>query len=125
MGVPGPVTLESLEEIHRLIETAVVHRRPITALYDGVPRLLCPHVLGFNEPNQYRAFCYQYGGESWSAPQPITSHGIWRCIALEKLRNVELLDGPWQTEPHARQRCVSHIEVDADDHPDGHPQNGQ
>jgi len=125
MSVPGAATTQSLEEIHRLIHVAVVHRRPIAATYDGMQRLFCPHVLGYSEPNQYRAFCYQYGGESRSAPQPITSHGIWRCIALEKLRNVELLDGPWQTEPHARQRCVRHVEADADDHPDRDPQKGQ
>jgi hypothetical protein len=125
MSAPDAATTRSLKEIHRLVQTAVVHRRPIAAVYDGVQRLFCPHVLGSNEPNQYRAFCYQYGGESRSAPQPNASRGIWRCIALEKLRNVELLDAPWETEPHARQRCVRHVEVDADDHPDRDPQNGQ
>jgi hypothetical protein len=32
---------------------------------------------------------------------------------------------PWRTEPHAPQRCVEHVEVDADDYPGGDPQNGQ
>lgn len=117
--------IQSLEEIHRLIHTAVVHQRPIAAIYDDVPRLFCPHVLGYNEPNQYRAFCYQYGGESKSAPQVQAGVGMWRCIALEKLRSVELLTGPWRTEPHARQRCVKHVEVETEDHPDREPQNGQ
>jgi hypothetical protein len=125
MSVPGSAKVQSLEEIHRLVHAAVVHRRPIAAVYDDVQRLFCPHVLGYNEPNQYRAFCYQYGGESWSAPQVQAGVGIWCCIALEKLRNVELITGPWQTEPHARQRCVKHVEVEAEDHPDGEPQNGQ
>jgi len=35
------------------------------------------------------------------------------------------VDGPWQTEPHSRQRCVKDIEADAEDHPGGDPQNGQ
>lgn len=117
--------MQSLEEIHRVVCAAVVHRRPITAIYDGVQRLFCPHVLGYNEPNQYRAFCYQYGGESRSAPQPRAGVGIWRCIAMEKLSSVEMLAGPWQTEPHARQRCVKYVEVEAGDHPDCEPQKGQ
>ena len=121
----GSATVQSMEDIYRLLRTAVVQRRPIAAIYDDSPRLFCPHVLGYNEPGQYRTFCYQYGGESRSAPQPQAGIGIWRCIALEKLRSVELLVGPWQTEPHARQRCVKHVEVEAEVHPDRDPQNGQ
>jgi hypothetical protein len=123
----GPVSAptQSLEEMHRLVRAAVVHRRPIAAVYEGARRLFCPHVLGHNQAGQYRVFCYQYGGESKSGLRPKGGVGSWRCIALEKLGSVELLDGPWQTEPHARQRCVEHIEVDAEDQPDGDPQNGQ
>ena len=38
---------------------------------------------------------------------------------------VELLDEGWRTEPHASQRCVKSVEIDADDYPDGDPQKGQ
>ena len=69
--------------------------------------------------------CYQCGGESKSGLQPDGGEGIWRCLSLKELSNVELLDVPWQSEPHARQRCVEHVEVDADDYPGGEPQNGQ
>jgi hypothetical protein len=72
-----------------------------------------------------RAFCYQYGGDSRSAPQANAGASIWRCLALKKLTNVELLNDNWRAEPHAAQRCVKHIEVDADDHSDDDPQNGQ
>ncbi len=104
---------------------AVRHRRPISAVYEGARRLLCPHVLGYNEPGEYRVFCYQYAGESKSGPQPKDGVGIWRCLSLKKLASVEWLDGPWRTEPHAPQRCVENIEVDAEDHADRGPQNGQ
>ena len=104
---------------------AVVHHRPIAARYDGPRRLLCPHVLGYNQPGQWRVFCYQYGGEIKSGPLPIGGEGIWRCLSLEETSGVELLDSLWQTEPHARQRCVEHIEVDAEDYPGGDPQYGQ
>ena len=107
------------------MSSAVVRHRPITALYDGTRRLLCPHVLGYSQPGECRVFCYQYGGETKSGPLPTGGEGIWRCLSLRKLSSVELLDGPWQSEPHARQRCVENIEVDADDYPGGDPQNGQ
>jgi hypothetical protein len=125
MGGPAFGVGQSPEEIHRLVCAAAVQHRRIAALYDGTRRLLCPHVLGYNEPGEWRVFCYQYGGESKSRPQPDGGEGIWRCLSRKKLSSVELLDGPWQSEPHARQRCVENIEVDADDYPGGDPQNGQ
>ena len=125
MAVPAASTGQSAEEIYRLVSGAVVQHRPIAALYDGKPRLLCPHVLGYNQPGEWRVFCYQCGGETESGPLPTGSEGIWRCLSLKKLSRVELLDGPWRSEPHARQRCVENIEVNAEDYPGGDPQNGQ
>jgi hypothetical protein len=125
MGVPASAAGQSPEEIRRLVCAAVVRHRPIAALYDGTRRLLCPHVLGYHRPGEWRVFCYQYGGESKSEPQPDGREGIWRCLSLKKLSRVELVDGPWQSEPHARQRCVENIEVDAESYPGGDPQNGQ
>ena len=124
MSVPASARKQSTDEIYRLVYAAAVQHRPITALYDGTRRLLCPHVVGYNEPGEWRVFCYQYGGETKSGPLP-SGEGIWRCLALRKLSSVECVTGPWRTEPHAPQRCVEHIEVDADDYPGGDPQNGQ
>src|SRR5262245_40272955 len=123
MGMSGSAMAPSLEEAYGLVRAAVMQRRPLSAVYDDAPRWFCPHVLGYNQPGQYRVFCYQYEGASISGPQPSTEAGIWRCISLEKLRSIELLDGQWRTEPHAPQRCVRHVEVDSDDYPA--PQNGQ
>jgi hypothetical protein len=116
---------DNLQEIHRLVWMATVRHRPIAARYDDRARLLCPHVLGYNEPGEWRVFCYQYGGETKSGPLPAGGAGIWRCLVLKKLSMVELLDGRWRTAPHAPQRCVEHIEVDADDYRGGDPQYGQ
>ena len=125
MGVPASGAGQSPEEIRRLVCAAAVQHRPIAAVYDGTRRLLCPHVLGYSKAGERRVFCYQYGGESKSGPQPDGGEGRWRCLALKKLSSVELLNGLWRTEPHARQRCVENIEVDAEDYPGGDPQNGQ
>jgi|SRR5664279_1061178 len=125
MGAPASGGGQSPEEVHRLVAAAAVQHRPIAAQYDCTRRLLCPHVVGYNEPGEWRVFCYQYGGETKSGPLPSGAEGIWRCLSLRKLSSVELLDSPWRTEPHARQRCVENIEIDADDYPGGDPQNGQ
>ena len=104
MGVPGSDAVQSPEQIHRLVAAAAVQHRPSAAWYDGARRLLCPHVVGYNQPGQWRVFCYQYGGETKSGPLPSSGEGIWRCLSLMKLSSVELLDSPWRTEPHAHQR---------------------
>jgi hypothetical protein len=124
MGSSGSAAEQSPEEVHRLVAAAAVQHRPIAARYDGTRRLLCPHVVGYNQPGDWRVFCYQYGGETKDGSLP-SGEGIWRCLALSKLSSVECVTGSWRTEPHAPQRCVEHIEVDADDHPGGDPQNGQ
>jgi hypothetical protein len=122
---PASGRAQSPKDIHRLVCAAVAHRQPIAVVYDGAPRLLCPHVLGRNRAGNQRMFCYQYGGDSKSGLRPEVGAGNWRCLALEKISSVEVLDAPWQTEPHAPQRCVENIEVDADHHPGGDPQYGQ
>jgi len=122
---PASGRAQSPEEIHRLISAAVTHRKPIAVVYDGAPRLLCPHVLGHSRAGNRRMFCYQYGGDSKSGLHPEVGAGNWRCLALEKISSVEVLDAPWQTEPHAPQRCVENIEVDADHPPGDAPQRGQ
>jgi hypothetical protein len=60
--------------------------------------------------------CYQYGGDSESGLKPAGASDNWRCLAVEKLSHVELLDGPWQTaENHSRpQTCIEEVELDAD-----------
>jgi hypothetical protein len=71
--------------------------------------------------------CYQYGGESESGLKPAGSSENWRCIALDRLSEVELLDGMWQTAPnHSRPTsCIVDADVDAEDYPGGDPQQGQ
>jgi len=116
-----------LEEIYSVVRTAVVSKRPIVAVYHGRQRLLCPHRLGWNKEGQPRVLCYQYGGESESGLGPVGSSTNWRCIALDQLRGVKLLEGAWRTAPnHSRpQTCVAEVDVDAEDQPPRAPQKGQ
>ena len=126
MGVVR-VQFQTLEEIYRLIWTAVANRKPIEAVYERRQRLFCPHRLGRNRQGELRVLCYQYGGESRSGLQPPGSASNWRCVALEKLHRVKLVDDVWRTAPnHSRPAsCVSKPDIDAEDYPERDPQNGQ
>lgn len=116
-----------IEDLYRTVREAVVTKRPIAAVYHDRRRLFCPHRLGRNKEGQLRVLCYQYGGESESGLKPVGSPDNWRCIALDKLRNVDVLTGLWQTSPnHSRPAsCIVDADVDADDYPERDPQQGQ
>ena len=109
--------IQTVEEIYRLVWTAVANKQPIEASYQGRHRLFCPHRLGRNRLGQPRVLCYQYGGESESGLGPIGSPENWRCVVFEKLRRVKLLDGSWKTAPnHSRPASwVVEAEIDAED----------
>jgi hypothetical protein len=55
--------IQTVEEMYRLIWTAIANKRPISAVYKERYRLFCPHRLGRNRLGQPRVLCYQYGGE--------------------------------------------------------------
>jgi hypothetical protein len=118
--------IQPVEDIYRLIWTAIEHRSPIAAAYNHRYRLLCPHRLGRNKQGQLRVLCYQYGGESESGLQRVGSPANWRCIAVEKLSAVELLQGSWRTAPnHSRPAsCIADADIDAEDYPERDPQKG-
>ena len=45
MGVVR-ANIQTVEEIYQLIWTAIASKRPIEAVYKGLPRLFCPHRFG-------------------------------------------------------------------------------
>ena len=118
---------QTVEEIYGLVWTAVAGKKPIEAIYQGRHRLFCPHRLGRNREGQLRVLCYQTGGESQSGLDRVGSPVNWRCVALEKLSRVRVLDDGWRTAPnHLRPAtCVAEADIDAEDHPGCNPQNGQ
>jgi hypothetical protein len=118
---------QALDEIYGLLLAAAARKQSVAATYDGFPRLLCPHLLGRNREGRLRALCYQFGGGSGSGlrlgPEGI---GGWRCIAVDKLSQVEVWADAWRTEPRAnRQHCIESIDFDADAQSGDDPQNGQ
>ena len=52
--------------------------------------------------------------------------GVWRCLAVEKLSQVELRRDAWHTEPRSqRQTCIDEVDFDTGAQPGDDPQNGQ
>ena len=124
---PQAGSAQTVDDIYGILRTAAAGKQPVAAVYDGLPRRLCPHVLGRNKEGRLRAFCYQFGGSSGSGlrmgPEGLSG---WRCIAVDKLSQVELLTGAWRTEPRSgRQSCVEEIDFDADAQAGDSPQKGQ
>ena len=126
-GIPGAGGAKGAADVYAIVRAAVEGRRPISAVYHDRGRLFCPHRLGRNKAGQLRVLCYQYGGESESGLKPGGAADNWRCIALHKLKNVELLNGAWRTAPnHSRPAsCIVDPDVDAEDYPPPDPQQGQ
>jgi hypothetical protein len=123
---PQPAESLAVREVYALLRSAAARRQPVTATYDGLLRLLCPHVLG-RKSGRLHVFCYQFGGSSNSVkPLAPERRGVWRCLAVERLSQVELRTDAWHTEPRSpRQTCIDEIDFDADTQSGDNPQKGQ
>lgn len=100
---------------YQVIRQAILDKKIIVAIYDGLERIMCPDVIGTNKQGRQQALCYQFAGESRSRPiEPDGSPNNWGCIDLAKLSGVTVMDGDWHTAPnHSRpQTCVAYIDVE-------------
>lgn len=123
---PQPDKEQAGRGTYLLLRLAATRRLPVAAVYDGLPRLLCPHVLG-RKSGRLRVLCYQFGGNSNSGMAVASeAMGGWRCLAVEKLSQVELRADAWHTEPRSpRQTCIDEVDFDADAQSGDNPQKGQ
>ena len=120
---PQPADRRAGNETYELLRRAAARRQPVAAIYDGLPRLLCPHVLG-RKAGEFHVLVYQIGGRS-SSRWPLTASqgGIWRCLAVEKLSQIELSAEAWRTQPRSRrQTCIDEVDFDVDDQSAEYPQ---
>jgi len=115
---PTPAEASTASEIYELPRYAAEHRQPVAAIYDAQPRLLCPHVGG-SKSGRRNVFCYQFGGGSNSIESLVPEgDGVWRCLAVDKLSQVQLRTGAWHTELRAkRQTCIDEVDFDIDAQP--------
>ena len=72
--------MQSIDEVYALLRVAGTRKQPVAAMYDGHPRLFCPHLLGKSKRGRRHAFCYQFGGTSESGLKTVGEEvGGWRC----------------------------------------------
>jgi len=93
-----------------LIKQAIAERNLISAVYHGKRRGLCPHVLGWKAEREHALF-FQIGGDS---AKGLSSDGSWRCLNLDELSEVEVIEGEFRTGPgyyDNPQKCVDRIEI--------------
>ena len=120
---PQPIKGQAVSEVYDLLRLAAARRQPVAAVYDGLPRLLCPYVLG-RKSGRLRVLCYQFGGSSRSGLTMVSEAvGGWRCLVVERLSEVELRAEAWHSEPHSpRQTCIDEVDFDTRVHPEDDPQ---
>jgi hypothetical protein len=81
---------------YRLLRAAILRRQQVLATYQGLPRSLCPHVLGLRRGVEH-CLAYQFGGRNSSrAIVPGSPHN-WRCMNVADLDDLRVREGPWHT----------------------------
>src|ERR1700738_4584446 len=123
---PQPAETQAGRGIYALLRLAAARKQPVAATYDGLLRLLCPHVLG-RKSGRLHVFCYQFGGSSNSGlPMAPGRVGGWRWLAVGRLSQVELRADAGHSEPRSpQQTCIDEIDFDADAQSGDNPQKGQ
>ena len=96
--------------VYALVRQAILERRIVSAVYDTLPREMCPHVLGRKDGKEHCLF-FQFAGGSRKGLPP---QGAWRCLDLEMLSKVTISAGPWRTGSgynENSQVCVDEVDV--------------
>ncbi len=78
-----------------IIKKAMDERRSISAYYGRYFRKLSPYKLG-TKKESYQCLFYQYGGESSKSIINSKSKYNWRCLKLDQLKQIQILDEPLQ-----------------------------
>ena len=78
-----------------IIKKAMDERKSISAYYDKFFRKLSPYELG-TKKGKYQCLFYQYGGESSKGIINGKSSYNWRCLKIDKLERIQILDEPLQ-----------------------------
>jgi len=102
-----------MDPVYLMIREAVLNKQVVVATYKRRRRMMCPHVLGMTNGVPHALF-YQFGGESESGLGAPGSSANWRCVLVNDLRDVQVIDGDWHTctRHTRRQTCVRVIDVE-------------
>ena len=92
---------------YAVFRTAILERKQVTFTYQGLPREVCPHTLGYKAGKE-QALVFQFAGQSSKGLPP---GGEWSCLNLAQVQNVQTKNGSWHTgEKHSqKQTCVDEV----------------
>jgi predicted DNA-binding transcriptional regulator YafY len=95
---------------YQLFRQAVLNKQQVTCTYQNLRRELCPHALGYTDGRE-QALSFQFAGQSSKGLPP---GGQWRCMKLDDVTDVQLVDGPWHTgtTQGRPQSCVKQVDVE-------------
>jgi hypothetical protein len=95
---------------YTVFREAILHEKPVTYLYKGHRRELCPVVLG-HSGREEKLLAFQFGGTSNSRLPP---GGQWRCLDVTQVSDARLSDGPWREglQHRVEQTCVHVVDLD-------------
>lgn len=108
--------------VYNTIRTALLAKKAMVIVRDGVERYVCPHVLGSKyekKTGNTRQNClfYQWAGESESGLGPDGSDLNWRCVHVDEIESATILEGErWHTVdvmPTKMSWCVDPDKIDA------------
>jgi hypothetical protein len=117
---PQPDKEQAVREIYLLLRRAAAGRQPVAAVYDGLPRLLCPMCWAGKQAGSTRS--------SISLEEVATAAYQWRQMewapgAASPWRNSAMRADAWHTQPRApRQTWMDEIDFDADAQSGDNPQ---
>jgi hypothetical protein len=77
-----------------LLADAIAKRVPVRFTYRGVRRVACPHKLGYDRSSRAKVLVCQTGGDGLGGGG---SDDDWRCLFVDLLREVEIIEGRFQT----------------------------
>lgn len=94
--------------VFELFRQAIAEKKQIVCSYEGFPREVCPHAIGYNQHGGEQALVYQFAGRSRKG---LPYGGEWRCFELALVRSATAKDGQWHTGPRhtRRQTCVQRV----------------
>jgi hypothetical protein len=119
--------IQTVEDLYQLVWTAVASKRPIEARYQGHPRYFVRTDWGGIGKGKCECCAISTAGKARADFSRRGSPANWRCLALEKLSCVRLLEDVWRTAPnHSRPAsCLINADIDAEDQAEREPQKGQ
>ena len=96
--------------VYTELRNAIQNKQQVSCIYHGLPREICPHVIG-TKNGQSKVLAYQFGGRSSRGLPP---DGEWRCMFVDEITNVSVANGEWYTaENHSKpQTCVDEIDLE-------------